>query len=88
MSVLSEIHREGVFRDPRDYEDTVRKVADALREGTVERVVPQNLKPAYGANEFFRDKRSGEVYRLVSPDPPAGWWGEVTNDDWRKLLDT
>ena len=57
-------------------------IAEATSRGYVEEVTVMTKHPMTGVENWYRDKESGEIYRLVPPDPPAqGSWEKVDIED-------
>jgi hypothetical protein len=77
MTTWEEIHG---FTSPGEYDRFVKYIHGLLASGHAEEVeVDEN----YGRGEiyggrWFKDTETGEVWRLVSPDPPfRGLWEPV-----------
>lgn len=71
------------FSSPGEYDRFVAFLREQLVAGSAEEIDPD---PDYGAGEVYggrwiRDPGTGEVWRLVPPDPPfRGLWEKVRND--------
>ena len=73
----NEIHG---FESPGEYDRFVAYVQDSLTSGDLEEITPD---PDYGpgliyGGRWFRDKHTGNIWRLVPPDFPfRGLWEPV-----------
>jgi hypothetical protein len=68
------------FSSPSEYARFVRYLEGQVLSGAAKEIAPD---PEYGAGEiyggrWFQHSESGEIWRLVSPDPPFhGLWEPV-----------
>jgi hypothetical protein len=71
------------FETPGEFERFVRFLRAQVEAGAVEQVP---VEPDYGPGEiyggsWYRDCRTGEIWRLVPPDPPfLGLWERVRSN--------
>ena len=78
-TILARLHRGEEFNTIDEVHDFEAKLKDLVERGYIE-VIPVNRKHRSSIDEeaWFRDKRSGLVYRYVKPDfPSRGHWGPV-----------
>jgi len=83
FTIFKRLHRKEQFESPDDHADFQEKLANLIKRGIVE-VVPVNKKHRSSLAEevWFRDKRTGAIYRYIPPDwPSAGHWGVVENPE-------
>ena len=79
--IWEEIHG---FQTPGEYQRFVEYIARQTAAGLARELT---VDPRYGRGEvygglWFQDLESGEVWRLVPPDPPfTGLWERVRNGD-------
>jgi hypothetical protein len=77
------IHRKDHFESASDHDEFQEKLATLVKRGIVE-VTGVNKKHRSSLDEeaWFRDKRTGIIYRYTPPDwPSAGHWGPVEDPD-------
>lgn len=84
--VFTRMKDEGSFNSA----DEARELEAALQReeaaGTIERI-PVGQVMGGGAEEWYREKKSGLVYRLVVPDfPSKGYWGRVEAPEARSFF--
>jgi hypothetical protein len=78
FSVLARLHRDEEFASASDVDEFEAKLGALVKRGVVT-VVP-TLKHLSSIDEeaWFRDTRTGLVYRYIKPDwPSRGFWGLV-----------
>ena len=83
FSILRRVHRKDHFESASDHDEFQEKLANLVKRGIVE-VTGVNKKHRSSRDEeaWFRDKRTGAIYRYTPPDwPSAGHWGPVENPD-------
>jgi hypothetical protein len=79
FSILKRAHRTEFFESASDHAEFQEKLANLVKRGVVE-VVSVNKKHRSSLDEeaWFRDKRTGIIYRYTPPDwPSPGYWGPV-----------
>lgn len=78
LSIFSEMHSSAEFGSWSDCDDLLEKLGRSITDGLV-REIPPSSELRHGWSErWFIENRSGIVYRLISPDPPArGEWVDV-----------
>ena len=84
MSIFRDLHPYRWFHSWREFDEVNRMLREAIERGYVEIITP--LKhPTYlpDRDGWYRDKETGEIYRLISPNPPShGAWEPVDLDDY------
>ena len=83
MSIFYDMHPNRSFQSLRDFDEVNRMLREAIERGHVEVVTPlqQPTQTRY-EESWYRDKETGEIYRMCPPEPPArGAWEPVDLDD-------
>jgi hypothetical protein len=83
FTILKRLHRKEHFESADDHAEFQAKLAHLLARGIVE-PVPVNKKHRSSLDEeaWFRDKRTGAIYRYTPPDwPSSGHWGPVEHPE-------
>jgi hypothetical protein len=83
FTILKRVHRQEQFESPDDHAEFQAKLAQLLAKGIVE-AVAVNKKHRSNLDEeaWFRDRRTGAVYRYIPPEwPSVGHWGPVENPE-------
>jgi hypothetical protein len=90
FSILRRVHRGKGFETESEHDDFKEKLAALVQKGIVENV-PVNTKHESSLDEeaWFRDKRTGIVYRYIPPDRPSiGFWGPVDDPGTPSFFET
>jgi hypothetical protein len=86
MSIFYDMHPNRSFQSWRDFEEVKRMLREATERGHVESVTPLKHPRHIPHEEYwYRDKETGEIYRMSppNPDPPAtGAWEPVDLGDY------
>lgn len=89
FSVLGRLHRGDTFSSLEEKLEFERRLADLLARGRVERVPVGQMLSYANPEEWYRDRRTGAVYRYVPPDPPfRGYFGPVRDPDRRSYFES
>jgi hypothetical protein len=81
------MHGKRSFDSQREYAELQRMLAEAISRGYVEQVPvmkPSRLSPL---ETWYRDRKTGEIYRLYPPDPDSpdrGWWDRVDIEELKE----
>ena len=60
-------------------------LGEAIDRGYVEEVAAMDKHPMRSVENWYREKETGDIYRLVPPDFPArGAWEKVDIEDLRR----
>jgi hypothetical protein len=79
-TILARVHRGEEFESADEVAEAEAKMARLVELGIIEvvPVVKHRSSMSIGEEAWFRDKRTGHVYRYVKPDfPSRGHWGPV-----------
>ena len=76
-SIFKEMHEKRVFNSEYEYKELRRMLEDAVNRGFVERVPVVKPNKFVPVQEWFRERETGQIYRLVPPEGNGGWWCEV-----------
>jgi hypothetical protein len=84
MSIFHDMHSYRWFHSWREFDEVNRMLRVAIELGYVEAIPPLRHPTQIPFEEFwYRDKETDEIYRLVSPEPPArGAWEPVDLDEY------
>jgi hypothetical protein len=84
MSIFHDMRPDRRFHSWHQFDEVNRMLREAIERGHVEAITPLQMPNKLPSEEWwFRDKETGEIYRLVSPNPPAqGAWEPVDLDDY------
>ena len=80
MSIFRDMHGKRIFDSQKEYAELQRMLAEAISRGYVEQVPVMKPSQFSPLQKWYRDKESGEIYRLDPPDPESpdrGWWDRV-----------
>jgi len=89
FSILKRIHRSEEIETSAAYEEVHARLRNLLDRGIIEAINPKKHYSSMSEEIWFRDKRSGVVYRLVPPDfPSVGVWAEVEEPDQPSFFET
>lgn len=78
MSVFEEMHPRRQFSSWREYDELNRMLGEAISRGFVEEVPVMRSSTTPNREKWFRDNETGDIFRLLEPEPPAqGWWERV-----------
>lgn len=78
FSVLRRIHRGETIASPEDNDELRARLRRLVDRGVVEVVTVGKHRSSLDEEAWFRDRRTGAVYRYVPPDwPSSGHWGPV-----------
>jgi hypothetical protein len=83
MAIFSEMHETREIGSRRDFEDLKRMLTEAISRGYVEQIPVMKPDRFIRRQTWYRDKETGQIYRLVPPDDRSGWWAEVDSEDLR-----
>ncbi len=83
MSIFKQMHEQRIFNTLREYQELKRMLSEAIERGHVEAfpvLKPSRFLPT---EQWFRDKETGEIYRLIEPDEVVrqGSWMNVDPSD-------
>lgn len=75
----------GIFREicelrsisPGAHVYVKQRLAQAIERGWVEQVPVMKPSRFSPDEEWFRDKETGEIFRLIPGDERGGWWDKV-----------
>jgi hypothetical protein len=81
MGVFKEICETREVGGKPAYLGVKRRLEEAISRGWVEQVSVMKQNPWSPNEEWFRDKETGEIYRLVPPGDRGGWWDKVDASD-------
>ena len=59
-----------------------QRLQEAISRGWIEQIPAMKPDPLHPDEEWYRDKETGEIYRLVPPDERIGWWDRVDPSEW------
>ncbi len=77
-TILARLHRGEEFESADEVHEFEDKLADLVRRAIIEVVPVVKHRSSLDEEAWFRDPRSGLVYRYVPPDfPSRGHWGPV-----------
>jgi hypothetical protein len=68
MSIFEEMHPSWQFDSWRDFNELKRMLAEAISRGHVEITPATKVRPN---EQWFREKETGVIYALSTPEPPA-----------------
>ena len=77
MGIFKEICEAREVSGRRAYLGVKRRLEEAMSRDWVEQVPVMKPNRFSPGEEWFRDKETGEIYRLVPPDERGGWWDKV-----------
>jgi len=77
MGVFKEICETREVSGRLAYLSVKQRLEEAISRGWVERVPVMNPSRFSPDQEWFRDKETGEIYRLAPLDERGGWWDKV-----------
>ncbi len=81
MGVFKEICETREVSGRLAYLSVKQRLEEAISRGWVERVPVMNPSRFSPDQEWFRDKETGEIYRLAPLDERGGWWDKVDASD-------
>ena len=81
MGIFKEICETREVSGRLAYLSVKQRVEEAISRGWVERVPVMKPSRFSPDQEWFRDKETGEIYRLVPLDERGGWWDKVDASD-------
>ena len=81
MGIFKEICETRTVGGRLHYFGVKQRLQEAISRGWVEQVVVMKPHPLSPDEEWFRDKETGEIYRLVPPGERGGWWDKVEPSD-------
>ena len=77
-TILARLHRGEEFNSADEVQEFEDKLEDLVKRGYVEVVPVVKHRSSLDEEAWFKDKRSGIIYRYVKPDfPSRGHWGPV-----------
>jgi hypothetical protein len=77
-TILARLNRRGEFADADEVRDFETRLWTLVQRGIVESIPVGKHRSSLDPEAWFRDRRTGHVYRYVKPDfPSRGHWGEV-----------
>ena len=82
MGIFKEMYEGRHFESLRDYTELKRMLSEAVSIGRVEKLPV--IKPIWSSRgeEWFRDKKSGDMYCLVAPgEKTQGCWTRIDIED-------
>jgi hypothetical protein len=84
MSIFYEMHPNRSFQSWRDFNEVTRMLREAIGRGYVEAITPLQHPTQLRHEEFwYRDKETGEIYRMSPPEPPStGVWEPVDLENY------
>ncbi len=83
MSIFMEMHEGRHFESLRDYQELKRMLSEAVSRGWVEQIPVMRPILSSREEEWFRDRKSGEMYCLVAPgEKSSGWWTRIDGEDF------
>ncbi len=81
MGVFKEIYELRQVSGKLAYLGVKRRIEEAISRDWVERVPVMKPNRLCPDEEWFRDKETGEIYRLVPAGERGGWWDKVDASD-------
>jgi hypothetical protein len=61
-----------------DFEELKRMLAEVISQGFVDEVPVTRRREVSQTEYWYRDKETGDIYSLISPEPPSrGSWDRV-----------
>jgi hypothetical protein len=83
MVIFKEMHEKRGFDSMREYTELRRMLSEAISNGYVEEIPVGNGGRYWGKQQWYRDKETGEIYRLVEPgDNMRGWWDRIDPEEF------
>lgn len=81
MSIFKEMHELRSIGSKDDFWHLKRMLSEAISRGYVEQVPVMKPNRWVPDQEWYRDKETGEIYRLEPPGERGGWWDRVDPKD-------
>lgn len=83
MGIFKKMHEKRSFDSRREHQELRRMLSEAISRGFVEEIPAMSDGKIWsGEQQWFRDKETGEIYRLVAPgERSLGWWARVDPED-------
>jgi hypothetical protein len=81
MGILKDIYGGGQFSSDIEYGELRQTLSEAIANGQVENVPVRKRNRYFPAEQWFRDKQTGEIYSLIQPaERIRGRWAKVDLD--------
>ena len=81
MGIFKEICETREVGGRLHYLGMKRRLQEAISRGWIEQVTVTKPNQFHPDEEWYRDKETGEIFRLVPPDERGGWWDKVDTSD-------
>jgi hypothetical protein len=82
MGIFKEMSEQRSFAWDWEYRELRRKLSEPISREHVEQVPVMKPHRYAPKREWFRDKETGEIYSLDTPEEKSrGWWDEVDISD-------
>jgi len=86
-SILQRLHRGKHFESSEEWETFDRKLKELLDKGIVETIPVGMVENENNVEQWIRDRKKGDVWRLVAPDfPGRGLWEKVKDPGQRSFF--
>jgi len=81
MGILNKIYTNSQFASDSEFSDLWQTLSQAMAEGQIEKVPVIKRRRYFPAEQWFRDKETGEIYSLITPQERIrGRWGKVDRE--------
>jgi hypothetical protein len=85
MSIFEEMYPYRQFGSWRDFEELKRMLGEAIARGFVEEVPVMKTREVPIAENWYRDKETGDIYSHIPPEPPArGAWERIDIEELKR----
>jgi hypothetical protein len=84
VTIFKEIHETRQIGSPRDCQELLRMLSEAIARGYVEQVPVMKPHPHAPRRIWYREKEAGVIYSLDPFDERGGWWAE---DNLKDLIE-
>ena len=86
-SILQRLHRSKHFESSEEWEAFEQKLKQLLEQGIVETIPVGMVEDENNVEQWIRDRKKDEVWRLVAPDfPGRGLWEKVKDPSRRSFF--
>jgi hypothetical protein len=76
------MHSFRQFNSRREFDGLKRMLGEAISRGHVEIIPAMNRWQVPVDEQWFREKETGVIYSLMSPEPPTrGGWERINTED-------
>lgn len=81
MTILKEIHELRVIGTKPEFLHLKRLLSEAISQGYIEQIPVFKPNRLWPDQEWYRDKETREIYRLVPPGERGGSWDRIDPKD-------